>query len=52
MKMKESKTIEAVAAIIRGDQPKRKKKLRGSAIGFRNRGMIWSLDHGGTQLKR
>jgi len=50
--MKESKTIEAVVAIIRGNQPKRKKKLRGSAIGFTARAMIWSLDHGGTRLKR
>ena len=50
--MKESKTIEAVAAIIRGNQPKRKKKLRGHDIPFRNRGMIWTPDSEGTKLKR
>jgi len=49
MKMKKPKTIETVAAIIRGDQPKRKKKLRGDHITFKNRGMLWGPD---AQWKR
>jgi len=43
MRKQKNNTIEEVTAIIRGDQPKRNKKLRGAIAGLTNEGGITSV---------
>ena len=42
-KQKTDKTIEEVTAIIRGSQPKRRKKMRGAMAGLVNEGGVSSI---------
>jgi len=43
MRKQKNNTIEEVTAIIRGDQPKRQKKMRGAMAGLMNEGGVTSV---------